>query len=67
MQFMLFEVVTEEDRKKKVEKRLGREELNVGVGYIYENWGKPGHQYLSKQGETPNLVANMLFMNTRAI
>lgn len=30
-------------QEEKVEKRLEREELNVGVGYIYENWGKPGH------------------------
>lgn len=31
MQFMLCEVVAEDDRKKKVETRLGAEELNVVV------------------------------------
>lgn len=44
MQFMLCEVVAEEDRKKNVETRLGTEELiKCSSGYIYENWGKPGH------------------------
>lgn len=55
-----------------METRLATEELNVGVvtymksgvnqDIIYQNIKI--YQYLSKQGETPNLLADMLFMNT---
>lgn len=55
-----------------METRLGTEELNVGVvtymksgvnqDIIYQNIKIC--QYLSKQGETPHLLADMLFMNT---
>lgn len=55
-----------------METRLGTEELYVGVvtymtsgvnqDIIYQNIKI--YQYLSKQGETLNLFADMLFMNT---
>lgn len=43
MQFMLCEVVAEEDRKKKSGDKIRSRRIKCSSGHIYEDWGKPGH------------------------